>query len=339
MTFTYPDGAPSVTITNLSEARKTPYYLLSVLKFSMAGVEEDRTVLHYWYDTWPDHGVPRAPTSGKLHCSPMLAMLADINGYLDRSGAAAAGLPTVIHCSAGIGRTGTLIAIDICTKQLRATGSVDVVAVVDRIRDDRGGLVQHEGQLTYLHAATRAFAHSRGVPAKAKRASVLDPSVGTITIAGLTVQFIAVEGSGEMTMADAANQGVTEAVFNLIDGDGDGIISKAEFRSFVAKTARVRRGSAKQRVKDSMGSCDTNQTTFPVPTLATKNVAPDELQFGAKTFVFLDVDGDGEMSMEEAALAGMPEAVFRRLDKDGNGTVSKAEFREFRQAQFWSSLT
>jgi protein tyrosine phosphatase len=161
MTFTYPGGAPSITVTNLGEVQKTPFYKLSELNFTMAG-QGERTVRHYWYHSWPDHGVPLAP-SGKLHCSPMLAMLADINSYLDSSGASAARSPTVVHCSAGIGRTGTFIGIDICTKQLRKVGSVDVIPVVDRLRDDRGGLVQHEAQLKYLHAASRAFAHSRGV--------------------------------------------------------------------------------------------------------------------------------------------------------------------------------
>jgi protein tyrosine phosphatase len=43
--------------------------------------------------------------------------------------------------------------VDVCSELLRTVGTVDVVRVVDRLRDDRGGLVQHDAQLKFLHAA------------------------------------------------------------------------------------------------------------------------------------------------------------------------------------------
>ena len=47
----------------------------------------------------------------------------------------------------------------------------------------------------------------------------------------------------------------------------------------------------------------------------------------------IDVDGDGEMSMDEALLQGMTEQMFRDMDVDGDGRVSKEEFRAF-QAKY-----
>ena len=46
-------------------------------------------------------------------------------------------------------RSGTWIGLDVCTKLLKAGKVVDVVKVVDILRDDRGALVQHAAQLSY----------------------------------------------------------------------------------------------------------------------------------------------------------------------------------------------
>lgn len=65
---------------------------------------QSREVYHFHYTDWPDFGVPKTPT-------PFLRFLRDIrcSGALDPAHG-----PVVVHCSAGIGRSGTFCLIDSC---------------------------------------------------------------------------------------------------------------------------------------------------------------------------------------------------------------------------------
>jgi len=65
---------------------------------------DSREILHFHYTTWPDFGVPQRPTA-------FLRFLADVrkSGALDQNVG-----PPVVHCSAGIGRSGTFCLVDTC---------------------------------------------------------------------------------------------------------------------------------------------------------------------------------------------------------------------------------
>ena len=67
--------------------------------------------------------------TGELNCHAILEMLADVRKFTKTLPNKP---PTVVHCSAGIGRTGTYIGLDICTNQLLLTSQIDVVATVRR---------------------------------------------------------------------------------------------------------------------------------------------------------------------------------------------------------------
>mmetsp|Transcript_22310 Transcript_22310/g.67062 ORF Transcript_22310/g.67062 Transcript_22310/m.67062 type:complete len:2536 (-) Transcript_22310:70-7677(-) len=118
-------------------------YITSKLKVSRG--DEDREIWHFWFDAWPDHGVPRRTD----HVVKMLQSVRAWSNHPQR--------PWVVHCSAGIGRTGTFIAIDHGLKLLRERGRCDVLDIVRGLRKDRGGMVQHAEQGEFVHRTLTAF--------------------------------------------------------------------------------------------------------------------------------------------------------------------------------------
>ncbi|ESO86421.1 hypothetical protein LOTGIDRAFT_129172, partial [Lottia gigantea] len=83
----------------------------------------------YHYTSWPDHDVPEV--------NDLLDFLYTVNKRPPHSDR-----PNIIHCSAGVGRTGTYIAVDICLQDCKKTGNVDVIKCIKELRDQRKGMVQ-----------------------------------------------------------------------------------------------------------------------------------------------------------------------------------------------------
>ncbi|KAK2859222.1 hypothetical protein Q5P01_003842 [Channa striata] len=106
-----------------------------------------RTLQHYWYTSWPDHKTPDS-------AMPLLQLMADVE--TDRRTAATTG-PVIVHCSAGIGRTGCFIATTIGCRQLQLEGVVDVLSITCRLRADRGGMIQTGEQYEFVHHALSLF--------------------------------------------------------------------------------------------------------------------------------------------------------------------------------------
>ena len=119
------------TVTNLSEETSKDYTLR---EFSVSKADETRRIFHYHFLGWPDHGTPEDPGSvlnflhdvnikqeslGKsLNSDANLSISAQSTLSLYFSPTEGAG-PIVVHCSAGIGRTGTFIVIDMIIDQVR----------------------------------------------------------------------------------------------------------------------------------------------------------------------------------------------------------------------------
>ncbi|CAK6973865.1 LOW QUALITY PROTEIN: receptor-type tyrosine-protein phosphatase R [Scomber scombrus] len=104
---------------------------------------QTRTLQHYWYTSWPDHKTPDSAL-------PLLQLMTDVE--TDRRTAATVG-PVIVHCSAGIGRTGCFIATTIGCRQLQLEGVVDVLGIICQLRADRGGMIQTGEQYEFVHHA------------------------------------------------------------------------------------------------------------------------------------------------------------------------------------------
>nr|XP_020469083.1 receptor-type tyrosine-protein phosphatase R isoform X2 [Monopterus albus] len=102
---------------------------------------------HYWYTSWPDHKTPDS-------AMPLLQLMADVE--MDRCAATAVG-PVIVHCSAGIGRTGCFIATTIGCRQLQLEGLVDVLSITCQLRADRGGMIQTGEQYEFVHHALSLY--------------------------------------------------------------------------------------------------------------------------------------------------------------------------------------
>ncbi|XP_023271226.1 tyrosine-protein phosphatase non-receptor type 5-like [Seriola lalandi dorsalis] len=104
--------------------------------------EEERSLQQYWYTSWPDQKTPdKAP--------PLLELVQEVERA--REEAPPSSGPIIVHCSAGIGRTGCFIATSILCKQLRTEGVVDILRTTCQLRLDRGGMIQTCEQYQFVH--------------------------------------------------------------------------------------------------------------------------------------------------------------------------------------------
>jgi protein tyrosine phosphatase len=103
--------------------------------------QQPREVVQYHFVAWPDFGVPAS-------AAPVLDLLGRIR--VQQTTAPLPG-PAVVHCSAGIGRTGTLLAIDICLDRLRNDGVADIDGTVLELRHQRPGMVQTADQYAFVY--------------------------------------------------------------------------------------------------------------------------------------------------------------------------------------------
>ncbi|XP_077428204.1 receptor-type tyrosine-protein phosphatase delta-like isoform X15 [Vanacampus margaritifer] len=115
----------------------------SVRTFALykSGSNEKREVRHFQFTAWPDHGVPEHPT-------PFLAFLRRVKAC----NPADAG-PLIVHCSAGVGRTGCFIVIDAMAERIKHEKTVDIYGHVTLMRSQRNYMVQTEDQYIFIYDA------------------------------------------------------------------------------------------------------------------------------------------------------------------------------------------
>ncbi|XP_067052052.1 tyrosine-protein phosphatase non-receptor type 2-like isoform X2 [Acropora muricata] len=122
------------------------YFTIRTLELENFVTGEKRCIYHFHYQTWPDFGVPTSPAT-------FLAFLFEVRqkGVLSPDVG-----PSVIHCSAGIGRSGTFVMVDSILKEIESTGDMEQISITDvllEIRQYRVGLIQTPDQLRFTYLA------------------------------------------------------------------------------------------------------------------------------------------------------------------------------------------
>lgn len=101
----------------------------------------NRQVRQYHFTAWPDHGVPIYPLS-------LVMLLKSARKYQPFCQA-----PVVLHCSAGVGRSGTVMLLDASIEMAESEGYVDVVNTLAKMRQSRSNLVETVEQYAFVYRA------------------------------------------------------------------------------------------------------------------------------------------------------------------------------------------
>ncbi|XP_013791926.1 tyrosine-protein phosphatase 10D-like isoform X2 [Limulus polyphemus] len=99
-----------------------------------------RIVKQMHFTRWPDFGCPE-------NTEVMINFVRAVRDHIPRINHG----PLVVHCSAGVGRTGTFLALDRLMQHIRVHDYVDVFWTVLEMREYRSNLVQTEDQYIYIH--------------------------------------------------------------------------------------------------------------------------------------------------------------------------------------------
>ncbi|MDP2439238.1 MAG: protein-tyrosine phosphatase family protein [archaeon] len=147
--------------------------------------DSHRDIFQLHYTAWPDHGTPRC-------CASILELLVLMKEFARHTAAAMAAPPgpIIVQCSAGIGRTGTFIAIHQSLERLAHHGSCEIPQIVEALRKQRFGAVQTEEQYVFIYRvleyALNYCSHLSGdavssssphdpSPSRSSRSILLDP--------------------------------------------------------------------------------------------------------------------------------------------------------------------
>ncbi|XP_075040272.1 receptor-type tyrosine-protein phosphatase C, partial [Mixophyes fleayi] len=126
-------------VVKITEEKFFPDYITRKLHITNKREKSEREITHIQFTVWPDHGVPDDPNL-------LLKLRRRVNALSNFFSG-----PIIVHCSAGVGRTGTYISIDAMLEGLEAEGRVDVYGYVVQLRRQRCLMVQVESQYIFIH--------------------------------------------------------------------------------------------------------------------------------------------------------------------------------------------
>lgn len=126
----------NISVTMLNDSHYPDW---AITEFIICRGEQQRVIRHFHFTTWPDFGVP----------SPPQTLVRFVRAFRERIGPEQK--PIVVHCSAGVGRSGTFIALDRILQGLSHSETVDIFGIVYQMRKERVWMVQTEQQYICIH--------------------------------------------------------------------------------------------------------------------------------------------------------------------------------------------
>ncbi|XP_061165616.1 receptor-type tyrosine-protein phosphatase T-like [Saccostrea echinata] len=183
----WPDANKHINYGTVSvkmiEEKEYAFYNIRILNVNHKQIKRSRVVTQYHYTAWPDHGTP----------DPLCLVV--FLYHVTRTETNQRDYPAVVHCSAGIGRTGTYIAIDVLNQIGRNTGKVNVAEYVKKMRENRMNMVQTYEQYMTIFLALN---------------EILKSPVNISTIEEFT------KNAKTMTMDEPANHSILRKEFQLL---------------------------------------------------------------------------------------------------------------------------
>ncbi|MBN3298151.1 PTPRT phosphatase, partial [Amia calva] len=125
----------------LIETEPLAEYVIRTFTVQKKSHHEIREIRQFHFTSWPDHGVP-------CYATGLLGFVRQVK-FLNPPDAG----PIVAHCSAGAGRTGCFIAVDIMLDMAENEGVVDIFNCIRELRSQRVNMVQTEEQYVFVHDA------------------------------------------------------------------------------------------------------------------------------------------------------------------------------------------
>jgi len=142
-------GALSVTTT---EETPLEFYTARTLSYTHLDTGQTKTIRHFQYHGWADHHTPNLDQFFTFRSDVHAAQPLSTNWKSDTTDN-----PIIIHCSAGVGRTGTYIAIDYLLKTRNQTPLLDahLINVAVYLRQFRSHMIQTSQQAQFVLDAVR----------------------------------------------------------------------------------------------------------------------------------------------------------------------------------------
>ncbi|XP_061178844.1 receptor-type tyrosine-protein phosphatase kappa-like [Saccostrea echinata] len=133
----------------LMDKKVYAYFVIRRINVQRDGVNGSRTIVQFHYTKWPDHGTPNP--------IDLLTFLRHFRHQIQPSPH-----PIIVHCSAGVGRTGTFIALDVLSRYGEIKRKVNIVEFVKAMRRNRMTMIQNSEQYIFLYHALYEFFRRQG---------------------------------------------------------------------------------------------------------------------------------------------------------------------------------
>uniref|UniRef100_UPI00358DF266 receptor-type tyrosine-protein phosphatase H-like n=1 Tax=Myxine glutinosa TaxID=7769 RepID=UPI00358DF266 len=140
-----------INVTCFSEEKHSKDWIIRKMQIQHMKSMQRRPIYHFHFLSWPDFGVPASTT---LEWFVRL-----FQGHVLGNGCRPG--PFVVHCSAGVGRTGTFIALDMLLQQIEESNYVNVFHLVTEMRKSRMNMIQTEEQYIFIYKCLRSILRER----------------------------------------------------------------------------------------------------------------------------------------------------------------------------------